>query len=79
MGASSLIKGGAEIGYKSALVSLDAQGGHIVSKHIGQTEQALLTRLQNSRIPAATSFNNATTAAKVVGSTLYNNKSIINT
>lgn len=79
MGSPSAgVKLGVESGANSAMRQLDNFGGHIVERHIGKSISDLNIRLSSSRISAATSFNDARTAGRVVGDSLINNQLRIN-
>ena len=66
-------KGGAfsEIALGGGLATHEAAGGHLLAKHVGQTEAQLLERLaQEPGITGSSSFYNRATAESVVSRTL---------
>jgi hypothetical protein len=57
------------------LASEEAAGGHTIARHVGRTEVQLRARLvQESRIPAATTFRSLREAERVVAEALRANK-----
>ena len=69
------------VAVRSGRISLRAHesyGGHTIAKHVGRTERQLRDRLvQESGIPAASTFKSLAQAEKVVSSCLKANSSVI--
>ncbi|MFP3813953.1 RNase A-like domain-containing protein, partial [Bacillus sp. SIMBA_005] len=55
----------------------EQKGGHLVKRHVGKTDEELLERLKsNSKISGSSTFEDITTAEKVVNDILNNPKNI---
>ena len=60
------------------LAAHEAQGGHLIEKHIGRTEAQLRERLEaEPHIPIASTFPNQTVAEATISSVMDRNKELI--
>lgn len=59
------------------LATSEANGGHLVERHVGQTLEDLSARLETTRLPAASSFDTIDEAAAAVSTTLQRNSQVI--